>query len=403
MSERFEDYQWLITPKAEPWLSETFGRRESGESFLRISKWLRKQFTPQRSALILELVQNRSRAIRKFERAEQMFFTRTALEMATDQWIAGYKSRRYRNFRSVADICCSIGGDLIALASAQKSGKCTGFDNEKLAIVYANANLESHGLTNASAIQKSLEEIEVNHYDAFHVDPDRRKNGRSTRGNSFSPSLDDVFEKLSQVEALGIKVAPATPAVANLSGEMEREWIGRRRECQQQMIWSGDLANHPGCRVATRLGKSGSVTSFALLESDIESATVPIATSIQQYVYEPHSVLLASGLADALASQLDLEKVAPDVFYFTSDSRIKNRLLSRFKVAHSMKANLRSVTQSVQDAGYGDLEVKKRGITEAVAEKYKRIQLKGLGRGTLLLCPFAGQVTAIIASRESSA
>ena len=403
MSDRFDDYKWLITPQAEAWLSETIGRRESGENFLRISKWLRKQFSPERSALILELVQNRSRAIRKFERAEQMFFTRASLEMATDQWIAHYKARRFRNFRSVADVCCSIGGDLISMASMQKAGRCTGYDSEALAVLYANANLESHGLTNARAVQKPLAEINVDEHDAFHVDPDRRKHGRSTRGNSFSPSLDEVFEQLGLVEALGIKVAPATPPQQNLSTEMEREWIGRRRECKQQMIWCGDLANNPGCRVATRLGKSGSVTSFALPESEVESKTTPVATSIQQYVYEPHNVLLASGLADALASQLGLEKVASDVFYFTSDSRIKNRLLSRFKVARCMKANVKSVGQAFQDAGFGDLEVKKRGITEAVAEKYKRIQLKGIGRGTLLLCPFAGQVTAIVASRESSA
>ena len=402
MKKSFNEYQWLISDQAQSWLTETFGRRESGQDFLKISKWLRKQFSPERSALILELVQNRNRAIRKFEKAEQMFFTRSALEMATDQWIASYKANRFREFGNVADICCSVGGDLIALASALKTGRCHGYDNDALAVVYANANLKSHGIENAEAFESSFSDVPLEEFDAIHIDPDRRKQGRSTNGSAFSPTLDSLFERLVECKAYGIKVAPATQLEFNQAFQVEREWIGRRRECQQQMIWFGKLAKYRGCRVATRLGKSGSVTSFALQEEEIATRRVSIAKSIQQYVYEPHSALLASGLADAYATQLRFEKVAPDIFYYTSDSRIKNRLFARFKISQTMKASLSNVAQAVQDAGFGDLEIKKRGVAESVVESYRRIKLKGMGRGSLLLCPFNNQVVAMIAVRESA-
>ena len=402
MIERFDEYQWLISDQAEVWLSETFGRRSSGQDYLKISKWLRKQFSPQRSALILELVQNRNRAMKKFDKAEQMFFTRAALEMATDQWIAAYKSKRFRRFQNVADICCSIGGDLIALSNALSDGRCTGYDHDALAVAYANANLEVHGIEQGEAVEADFSDIELDRHDAVHIDPDRRKHGRSTRGAAFSPTLDTVFERLSNCRAFGIKVAPATELLELDRTTVECEWIGRRRECKQQMIWSGNLMKNPGCRVATRLGKSGSVTRFASRQEEIPTKKVKMAKAVLRYVYEPHSVLLAADLADAAAHELGLDKLSANVCYFTSDSRIKNRLFSRFKVACSMKANLNQVARAVQDAGFGDLEIKKRGISESVSEKYHRIRLKGVGRGTLLLCPFAGQVTAIIAARESS-
>ena len=401
MTESFAEYQWLTSKEAEPWLIQTFGRRESGQDFLKISKWLRKQFSARRSALIIELVQNRSRAIRKFENAENMFFTRVGLEMATDQWISHYKSGRFGRFKKIVDLCCSIGGDLIGLASAQPDGMVTGYDMDPLAVAYANANLRVHSLPNAQAIESSFESVVLD-AEAVHVDPDRRRNGRSTRGSSFSPDLKSIFERLGNRDALGIKVAPATPVEVGLAANSEREWIGRRRECQQQMIWCNQLAENSGCLVATRLGKSGSVTSFALPQEEALARSVAIASAIQQYIYEPHSVLLAAGLADALASQLGMEKLSTDVCYYTSDSRIKNRLFSRFKVARSMKASLASVARAVQDYGFGDLEVKKRGITSVVADKYKKIRVNGIGRGTLLLCPFAGVLTAVIASRESA-
>lgn len=401
MADQLAEYRWLISDDARPWLMQTMDRRESGQDFLTIAKWLRKQFTPQRSALILELVQTRNRGIRKFELADQMFFTRAALEMATDQWIAKYKAQRFQRFQAVADVCCSIGGDLIAIASSLGSGRCIGYDNDPLAVLYANANLTIHGISNAQAMESSLAEFPLRDHDAVHIDPERRKQGRSTRGTEFSPALNEIFDRLTAGGAAGIKVAPATRLRDNL-GSLERQWIGRRRECQQQMVWCGELAQHPGCRVATRLGKSGSITSFALKEEEIAARKVGAARTIQRYVYEPHSVLLAAGMADAMASQFDLEKIAPDIFYFTSDSRIKNRLFSRFKVAQSMRANLTQVARAVQDAGYGDLEIKNRGINQSVAEKYKRIRLTGVGRGTLLLCPFGGNATAIIAARETS-
>ena len=58
----------------------------------------------------------RLRARAKFDRAGRMFFTRSGLEQASAEVVARHRARRFDTAGPVADLCCGIGGDLIALA-----------------------------------------------------------------------------------------------------------------------------------------------------------------------------------------------------------------------------------------------------------------------------------------------
>jgi hypothetical protein len=46
-----------------------------------------------------------------------MYFTREALEQASALEVSEYRSQRYRPFRILADLGCSIGGDTLSLAA----------------------------------------------------------------------------------------------------------------------------------------------------------------------------------------------------------------------------------------------------------------------------------------------
>ena len=50
-----------------------------------------------------------------------MLFTRAGYEQSSSEPIARYRAARFGDARRVADLCCGIGGDLLALASGREA------------------------------------------------------------------------------------------------------------------------------------------------------------------------------------------------------------------------------------------------------------------------------------------
>ena len=90
----------------------------------------------------------RQRAVAKFgaEDAYRMFFTPNGVEQATRTSVATYRAGRFAaaGVRSVADLCCGIGGDAIALARAGIS--VLAVDRDPLTAEVARANAAALGL-----------------------------------------------------------------------------------------------------------------------------------------------------------------------------------------------------------------------------------------------------------------
>ncbi len=396
------NFDWLLSETAKPLLDRTLASLSAGESVLSNVKQLRKRITAPQAALIMEQVQLRLRARRKFSNADRMFFTPQGLEMATDERIAAYKSLRFLQFRNIADICCSIGGDLIALANASNRSRVTGFDCDPSATMCATANLHALKMGNANVATASFADVQCAEFDAIHIDPERRADGRSVRGQSFSPPLAKIFEQTARCSAVAIKIAPATDLIERCTAPIERQWIGHSRSCQQQLIWTGELVLNPNHRVATRLEKTGSATEFVCEEILVAQCRPVMAQAIGQFIYEPHNVVLAAGLSDAMADELNLEKIGPGVVYYTSNSQLSNQLLSRFRVVQVLPANRSKVADALRQLDIGVLEVKKRGVPAIFAESFKAIRLKGALHGSLMLTIFENRRTAIIAIRETA-
>src|SRR3954451_6365640 len=93
-----EDYRWLVSDAAIPWLAAA---AEPQVQLVKFAQTLRKQFSALRTHLILEQAELRRRAKEKFARADQLFFTRQSLEQATDDRIASYKASRFEACESI--------------------------------------------------------------------------------------------------------------------------------------------------------------------------------------------------------------------------------------------------------------------------------------------------------------
>jgi hypothetical protein len=405
-----EDLIWLLSEEAAPVLETVQTAFLDRTNAVRIAKSLRKKFSPTRSALVMEQAQLRIRASRKFEKADEMFFTKRGLEQASSWRLGDYKASRFSELWNVADICCGIGGDLTSLAlreTTSDSGPSSvpltvGVDNDSLICIFARRNLLVNRVSEevATVEEADFNDFSIDGFDGVHIDPDRRAKGRTVLGNNFSPKIEEIFEKIPDTVSLAIKVAPATPGDRYGSDQIEREWIGDHRECKQQILWRGPLTKNPGKRTATYVGKRG-VSSISIEESEVK-ATVPYFDDFKAYLFEPHPSVLAAKLTDAIGRKYGLRRFTSNIVYLTGDQPISDPLLTQFEILDVVRLDLRSTVKVLSILGVGEVEVKKRGVDQVVADQFARMKLEGPNKATVILTRLGKHRVAVVAKRKNN-
>ena len=400
MNSGLEDYHWLVSDAARPWLARASDELAiaRGPSPALLTR-LRKDLSPGQAHLAIEQVELRRRARDKFSLAERMYFTRKGLEQATDELVATYKASRFPP-GSLADLCCGIGGDLLPLA---RRGQAIGFDTDDVIRLLAEANADAWGFARDQcrvlgddATQASF----ISGFAAWHCYPDRRADGRrTTQGDDFQPPLESVAGMLGHNMNGAIKVAPATPLPANWQENAELEWLGSRGECRQQVAWFGSLARYPGRRSATIVDAEGGPRTVVGTADE----PIPSAAALGRFLYEPHNAVLAAKLTGALCGQHALAAAAPGIAYLTSDSPITNAALSAFEIRELLPFDQKQLKAWCREHEIGRLEIKKRGVDLEPETLRKALLTRGDASATLIILPLAGSVKVAVVSRITPA
>ena len=406
------DYEWLTGNEAAALLDEW----EADDVPLHTAvERLRGRLAPAVTHLLLEQVELRRRARAKFTAASRMFFTRLALEQATDEVIARYKANKLVQRAGLstppvfADLCCGIGGDLLALA---RRGVAVGVDCNPNVAHFARANaLAALGAEYAARVTVEVadaEDWDLNGVEAWHIDPDRRANGRRTTSLAYcKPALPTLERLLDQVPHAGIKLAPATDVPTAWRQRCELEWISRCGECKQLVAWHGDLAAAPGRRRATVVFAKS--VGRVVLDPDIAVRTVvgnpgecaDVAKKVEAYVFDVDAAVLAAGLSSALAAGHGLRALSGGATYLTAPSLINDPALACFKVQEVFPIQIRVLAKYLRAHGIGVLEIKTRGVDVSPDALRKELKLRGDNAATLLVTRVAGRRTAILAQRVS--
>jgi hypothetical protein len=405
MAAALGDYLWLTSDAARPWLEALRSETSSIASAAR----LRKDLSAERAHLVLEQVELRARAREKFAQAERMFFTRQALEQATDERVAAFKAERFATVgqasrlpgsmepnSTVADLCCGIGGDLGALAGVSR---IMGIDLDPVAALLAEANLRSAGWMDARARVQvgDAAAFPLGEVDAWHLDPDRRADARrTTRIERYAPPLETIERMLAVNGNAAVKLAPAAEVSAAWSERAELAWLGSRGECRQQVAWFGALSRYPGRRSATVVDSLGGPRTII----GDPSESLPVADRLAAYLFEPHSAVLAARLTGALCDEHGLAAIASGIAYLTGDIPLADGALAAFEVLEVLPLDRKQLRAHCRAKGLGRLEVKKRGVT-IDPERLRRqvVSRGGENEATLIVAPLGGNVRAILARR----
>jgi len=239
--------------------------------------------------------------------------------------------------------------------------------------------------------------FDVRGFTAWHIDPDRRVQGRRTTRVELHEPGPEVVDHLRAARADGaVKLAPAAALLDAWPAEAELEWISRDGECRQLVCWFGGLAEHAGRRRATILDRDASAPRSVVGAASDE---VPAAGSLGEYVYEPDTAVLAAGLTATLAAEHQLAAIAPSIAYLTGDRPIADAALACFRIDEVLRFDVRQLRGALRQRQIGRLEIKKRGVACEPERLRRELKLAGDATATLVVLPIRGRPTAILAQR----
>ncbi|WP_435858602.1 class I SAM-dependent methyltransferase [Streptomyces pathocidini] len=357
---------------------------------LAVATRLRREHPAELVSAALGQARLRQRAAAKFGAdAAVMFFTPNGVEQATRTAVASYRAARFAalGVRRVADLCCGIGGDAVALARAGVA--VLAVDRDPLTCAVARANAAALGLADLIEVRcGDVAEVELGPFDAVFVDPARRGGrGRIFDPEAYSPPLSWAVEAARKVPAAALKIAPGVPHEA-VPEDAEAEWISDGGDVKEAVLWFGG-AGTAGARRATLLPGPRVLVGAGLPD--------PGVGPVGRFLYEPDGAVIRAHLVADVAERVDGRLIDPTIAYVTADALSPTPYASAYEITDVLPFNVKRLKALLRERGVGTLTVKKRGSAVEPEELRKKVRpLKGQASTTVFLTRVAGAPSMLL-------
>ena len=438
----------LLTDEGRRLLGET----RPGEDALAASTRLRRTYPAELVATALTQVRLRGRAAEKFGAdAARMYFTPDGLEQATRAEVAAHRAARFAHLGApVADLCCGIGADLIALARAGL--QVTGVERDPLTAAVARANIAALALSagvqlgDATALDPSgipwtgrrpgpgsgpgteanggaepvaspgripraghATEVTLGEQPAtgpgyaVFCDPARRPSGgplgtggrkrRVFDPEAYAPPLSVALDLASRGRGGCVKVAPGIPHDAVPDGA-EAEWISWRGEVKEAALWLGALAGRGaggGVRRRATLLPAGATLT------DEPGLGAPAVTDVRRYLYEPDGAVIRAHLVAEVAARVEGALIDPAIAYVAADRPTPTPFARTYEIEDVLPFSLKRLRAVLRERRVGAVTIKKRGSAVDIERLRKDLRLSGDERATVILTRIATRPYAFLA------
>ncbi|MER6344424.1 methyltransferase domain-containing protein [Streptomyces sp. NPDC001532] len=385
------DLNALRTPEGRALLDEVRGTDPARE--LAVATRLRRDHPAELVSAALGQARLRQRAVAKFGAAdaERMFFTPNGVEQSTRASVAAYRARRMRELgvTSLADLCCGIGGDAIALARA--GIRVLAVDRDPLTAAVARANAEALGLAELIEVREAdVTEVDTAGHDAVFVDPARRGGGRAGGRifdpEAYSPPLSWAVETARRAPHAALKVAPGIPHEV-VPEAAEAEWISDGGDVKEAVLWFG---TEPGRVRATLLPGPRTLLSRGLPD--------PAVRPLGRYLYEPDGAVIRAHLVAEAAAELDGGLLDETIAYITADALRPTPYATAYEITDRLPFNVKKLKALLRERQVGVLTVKKRGSAVEPEELRRKALPRPHGKNavTVFLTRVAGAPTMLL-------
>ena len=324
----------------------------------------------------------RQRAVGTFGSADagRMFFTANGVEQATRARVATYRAERFARLgvRSVADLCCGIGGDAIALARA--GVRVLAVDRDPLTCAVARANAEALGLADLIEVREAdVTGVDTSSYDAVFMDPGRRGGrGRIFDPEAYSPPLSWAVAAAIEAPRAALKIAPGIPHEA-IPDEAEAEWVSDSGDVKEAVLWFG---TEPGLVRATLLPGPRSLAGRGLPDPQVRPPG--------RYLYEPDGAVIRAHLVAEVAEEVGGGLLDATIAYVTADDLRPTPYATAYEITDRLHFGVKRLKALLREREVGILTVKKRGSAVEPEELRRMVRPQGPNAATVFLTRVRG-------------
>jgi hypothetical protein len=378
----------LLSADGRALLDRLAGEQVGPDRALELARALRGRYPPDLVAAALTQQALRVAAREKFSRADQMLLTRAGLEQASSEVTAGHAAARYPagpQSAVVADLCCGIGGNLIALGVERR---VLAVDRDPVTLAFARHNAAVYGAAGGlAAVAADVAQIPLAGVGAVFIDPARRAGGRRLAAGRSEPPLDWCLGLAEHVPAVGIKAAPGLPRELVPPG-WEAEFVAVGRDLKEALLWSPALATAD--RRATIL-PAGDTLSRAPGEEGEIAVAAPGA-----FLMDPSPAVTRAGLVEDLGRRLGAWKIDPQIAFLSADRELRTPFARTLQVVESAPWHERRFARKLRDLGIGSADIRRRGLAGDVEQIHRRLALRGPGRATIVITRVSGRPWGLI-------
>jgi hypothetical protein len=389
-----EDLDFLATDQGVRVLERLALEDISDTHKIRVLTSLRKELTMSQAAAALETAILRKKAVDKFgDDAAKMFFTREALEQASDAKIRSYRSMllilEYKGIAYTSlDVCCSIGSDSISFAQRDPRARVIGLDIDPVRVHMAEMNAVALGVTNAlfrvADVRESIPEA-----DFVFFDPARRtdEGKRVFNVERYEPPL-SLISQWSHIPRMAIKLAPGVDLdqLAPYGGAVE--FISVEGDLKEAVLWRG--FRWQGARATLIRGNSATHIDQA------EGWGTAEIDAPRTWLCEPDPSVLRAGLVQGVAADLNGTMLDETIAYFTTAEKPHSTWVRAWKILDWMPFNLKKLVSYLRAEGVGHVTIKKRGVPMTPDELLPKMKLEGDESRTLVLTRYKGDSIVMI-------
>ncbi|ALG84079.1 THUMP-like domain-containing protein [Gordonia phthalatica] len=361
------------------------------ESLLKEMPDLRARYG-DRAAALVETVRTRRKAVGKLSDPERLLASDVALQQATASQVAAHRAADIAARRPgavVHDVTCSIGSELMALATADGIGGVIGSDIDPVRLAMADHNLRVTDTAAPWLLARADALAPMSTADVVIADPARR----NARGRTFKlEELDPPLLELMAVYAgreLVVKCAPG------LDYRLLRDRFGFEGQVQ---VVSLDGGVREAClwSEVTRPSRRATVLrsdcdDYEITSEDPDEIDGP---GVGEWIVDPDGAVVRAGLVRHYAHRHGLRQLDPQIAYLTGDSVPAGE--RGFRVIDQLGVSEKVLRGALAAHDCGSLEILVRGLDVDPDRLRKRLKLKGSKSLTLIMTRIGRAGTAFL-------